>query len=403
MLWGTLWALVLGFALSGAVQAFVSRDAMVRTLGDHRPATVARATLYGMASSSCSYAASAMARSLVGRGADFVAATIFMVASTNLVVELGIVLLVLIGWQFLVAELVGGVVMVALLAALGGLWLRGQALATARERAGATTTSPAEDALAREGWRRRIRTAAGWSDAAGYTMGDLAMLRRELVVGFVVAGFLTELVPVRVWSDVFLRGHGAWTTLEGAAVGPLVALLSFVCSIGNVPLAAALWRGGISFGGTVAFVFADLIALPLVLIYRRQYGGRMALRMLGLLWLVMSVAGLLTELLFRALGWVPAARHGVVVGDTLRWGATTYLDLLALVLLAVLVVLHRSRDRLGGGAGYATDPLCGMQVDVAHAPATRRVDGRVVHFCSEHCAARYEAAAAGGAPTATSR
>ncbi|HWE54185.1 MAG TPA: permease [Acidimicrobiales bacterium] len=395
MFWDTLWALVLGFALSGIVQAFVSRRAMSRQLGDHRPAAVARASFYGMVSSSCSYAASAMARSLFMRGADFLAAMVFMFASTNLVVELGIVLAVLMGWQFVAAEFVGGTIMIVLLVVLGGLWLRGRALAQARARveahAGSGHGHGAEAALERDGWRRRMRTRAGWSDAAGYTMSDLTMLRKELVVGFGAAGFLSTLVPTWLWSDLFLRGHGLWTSLENAVVGPFVAVISFVCSIGNVPLAAALWRGGITFGGVVAFVFADLIALPLLLIYRKQYGGSMAVRMLGLFWLVMSAAGLATEYLFKAIGWIPTVKAGQVVGDTLRWNFTSVLDLIALGAFAGLYCLYRNRDRFGGGIGYARDPVCGMQVDQAHAPAVHVHGGRAVYFCSEHCQHRFEA------------
>ncbi len=412
MFWDTLWALVGGFALSGAVQAFVSRDAMQRRLGDHRPATLVRASAYGMVSSSCSYAASAMARSLFARGADFVASMVFMFASTNLVVELGIVLLVLMGWQFLAAEFIGGAIMIALLAVLGGLWLRGRAIDRARARVEADQDAEhrhhSDTQLERQGWQQRIRTAAGWSDAAGYTMSDLSMLRKELAVGFVVAGFLSTLVPGRVWSDVFVHGHGFWTSLENVLVGPLVALVSFVCSVGNVPLAAALWRGGITFGGVVAFVFADLIALPLVLIYRKQYGGPMALRLLGLFWVVMSAAGLATEYLFRAAGWIPPARTGQVVGDTLRWNYTTFLDIAALVGFAGLYLLHRRRESLGGGAGYAKDPVCGMQVETAHAPASTLDRGTRIWFCSDHCRSRYDTdparyrATAPGEPTTTS-
>ena len=279
MFWDTLWALVLGFTLSGAVQALVSRDEMRRRLGDHRPAAVTRASLYGMASSSCSYAASAMARSLFARGADFVAAMVFMFASTNLVVELGIVLVVLIGWQFVAAEFVGGTIMIILLAALGSLWLRGRALDDARQHVEAADGEDGhhhggegDSRLQPQPWRQRLRSPAGWADAASYTISDLTMLRREMVIGFTVAGFLATLVPLHVWNDVFFHGHGIWTTLENAIVGPFVAIISFVCSIGNVPLAAALWKGGISFGGVIAFIFADLITLPLLLIYRKQYG-----------------------------------------------------------------------------------------------------------------------------------
>ncbi|HLI01115.1 MAG TPA: permease, partial [Acidimicrobiales bacterium] len=238
MFWDTLWALVLGFGLSGAVQAFVSHSAMQRHLGDHRPGGVARASLFGMISSSCSYAASAMARSLFVGGADFLASMVFMFASTNLVIELGLVLAVLIGWQFVAAEFIGGALMIVLLVAAGSLWLRGRALARAREVAGRASAGHEHGAPAeRDDWTRRIRTAAGWSDAAGYTMSDLTMLRKEMAIGFFVAGFLTVLVPHGVWNAVFLQGHGFLTVLENVIVGPFVALISFVCSVGNVPLA----------------------------------------------------------------------------------------------------------------------------------------------------------------------
>jgi uncharacterized protein len=400
MFWITWWALVLGFALSGAVQAFVSRQAMQRRLGDHGPAAVTRASLCGMGSSSCSYAATALARSMFARGADFLTAMVFMFASTNLVIELGIVLLVLIGWQFLVAEFIGGIIMIVLLVTVGGLWLRGRSVVEARARAGSATGNhrpghhqhgDSEAASPSAGWRRRIRTRAGWSAAAGYTVSDLTMLRKELVIGFTVAGFLTVLVPIHVWSAVFITGHGFWTSLENAAVGPLVAIVSFVCSIGNVPLAAALWKGGISFGGVVAFIFADLITLPLLLIYRKQYGGQMALRMLAVFWAIMSAAGLLTEYLFRACGWIPSRTPGVVASDTLRWNGTTILNIIALVGLAGLYWLYRTRGRFGGDTGYAKDPVCGMQVEIVHAAARVDQNGSSTYFCSEHCAHRFTA------------
>ena len=383
MFWATLWALVLGFVLSGAVQAFVPRSAMQRRLGNHGPAAVTRASLYGMASSSCSYAASAMARSLFVKGADFVASMIFMFASTNLVVELGLVLLVLIGWQFLVAEFVGGVIMIALLALTGGLWLRGRALARV-DGGHAHTDVDGEDT----GWWR-ARTRAGWTEAAGYTVSDLTMLRRELVIGFGVAGFLAAVVPDRLWTDLFVQGHGWGTSLENVALAPLVAVVSFVCSIGNVPLAAALWKGGISFGGVVSFVFADLITLPMLLVYRKQYGGRMALRMLAGFWLVMSVAGLATQYIFDALGAVPAQRTALATADSIRWNATTYLDIVALIVMAGVNCLYRHRPRSGSGRRYETDPVCRMQVDRSNAPARAEYRGQAVFFCSERCRDRF--------------
>ncbi len=402
MFWETLWALVLGFGLSGAVQAFVSRGQMRRVLGDHRPATVGKAGFLGMVSSSCSYAAAALAKSLFARGADFTASMVFMFASTNLVVELGIVLWLLLGWQFALAELVGGVIMIVLLALVLPRFIPRRDVENARaglnkrEPDGhAHHGQPGDDLDGPEQRRplaQRIRSRAGWSDAASYTISDLTMLRKELLIGFLVAGLATVLVPTAVWQSLFLTGHGFWSSLENVALGPLLAILAFVCSVGNVPLAAALWVGGISFGGVISFVFADLITLPLLFIYRKYYGTPLTLRLLAVFWAVMSVAGLATEYLFAALHLVPTGHPPTVAMEGVSWNYTTILNIIALVVFAVLYWLYRNRERFGGGAGYAQDPVCGMQVETAAAPATAVHDGHSFSFCSDHCQARFTAA-----------
>ncbi|MDQ1427382.1 MAG: uncharacterized protein QOK39_858, partial [Acidimicrobiaceae bacterium] len=319
MFWETLWPLVLGFGLSGAVQAFVPKEQMERVMGDHRPASVARASGLGMMSSSCSYAATAMAKSLFQKGADFVTAMVFMFASTNLVIELGIVLVILMGWQFAAAEFIGGPIMIILLALLGGIVLRRRLTDPARQRLRRGQMAAGHDHLAMVGvseerqadleaqpWSQKLRSKGAWADAASYTMADLTMLRKELVVGYVVAGFLTVLVPNHVWNAVFIHGHGIWTSVENVVVGPFIALISFVCSVGNVPLAAALWKGGISFGGVISFVFADLITFPLLLIYRKYYGTALTVRLLALFWAVMAAAGLIVEGLFSVARLIPS-------------------------------------------------------------------------------------------------
>jgi uncharacterized membrane protein YraQ (UPF0718 family)/YHS domain-containing protein len=405
MFWETLWALVVGFALSGAVQAFVSRAEMQRALGDHRPRTIAKAGFFGVVSSSCSYAASALAKTLFSRGADFTASQAFMFASTNLVVELGVVLWLLIGWEFAAAEFVGGALMIVLLTVVlprvvspGDVTAARARLADIDGNAGHHDghehhgePSAATEAMS---WRQRIRSLAGWSDAAGYTISDLTMLRKEIVVGFVVAGFADAAVPASFWRSLFLTGHGLGSSVENVVLGPFLAIISFVCSIGNVPLAAALWSGGISFGGVVAFVFADLITLPLLLIYRKYYGTRLTLRLLAVFWATMSVAGLATEYLFKAVGIapdVPAADQGVVGRDVFGWNYTTVLDFVALAVFAGLYWLYRRRDRYGGGEDYAKDPVCGMQVEKRNPGAISRLDGVATYFCSDHCRDRYDA------------
>jgi uncharacterized membrane protein YraQ (UPF0718 family)/YHS domain-containing protein len=403
MFWATLWALILGFGLSGAVQAFVSRDQMQRVMGDHRAGSVARASGFGMVSSSCSYAASAMAKSLFQKGADFVSAMVFMFASTNLVLELGIVLLVLMGWEFAAAEFVGGPIMIVLLALTGGFVLRHGLATRARARLQSGQAGGGHDhnamvgvsekrlhELEQEPWGEKLTSKAAWSDAASYTMADITMLRKELVIGYGVAGLLTVLVPMDFWNDVFMPGHGVWTSIQNAIVGPFIAMISFVCSIGNVPMAAALWHGGISFGGVISFLFADLIALPLLIIYRKYYGTRLMFRMLVWFWAVMATAGLAVEGLFALAGWIPTDRPETIVDTKFEWNYTTFLNIVFLGLFGVLYWLHRHKDRYGGGAAYAIDPVCGMQVQRAHAPAHLVDGGTDVWFCSDRCRERYE-------------
>jgi len=410
MFWETMWALILGFTLSGAVQAFVSKDQMQRALGDHRPKAVLRASGFGMVSSSCSYAATAMAKSLFQKGADFVSAMVFMFASTNLVLELGIVLFVLMGWQFAAAEFVGGPIMIVLLALVGGFVFKGPLVDQARARlrsagssdAGSTggsdgghdsTMAMVSDErqadLDRESLGTKVRSKADWADAATYSIADITMLRKELVIGYVVAGFLTVLVPMSWWNTLFISGHGFWTTVENAMIGPIIAFLSFVCSIGNVPMAAALWQGGISFGGVISFIFADLLTLPLVLIYRKYYGRRLTVRLVAVFYAVMVVAALIVEGLFSVLGLIPESRPDVVANASFQLNYTTVLNVIFLGVLGVVYWLYRHRDQYGGGVGYALDPVCGMQVATANAPAQTQVDGVTFYFCSDGCRERF--------------
>jgi hypothetical protein len=414
MFWETLWPLILGFGLSGAVQAFVPRASMERTMGNHGAASVARASAWGMVSSSCSYAATAMAKSLFQKGADFVTAMIFMFASTNLVIELGIVLVVLIGWQFAAAEFIGGPIMIVLFALTGSVVI-GRVRAN-RARAGLAAgghdhsamvgvSDERQSELEHTGWSTKLRSRAAWSDAASYSVADLTMLRRELVIGYAVAGFLAVLVPTSAWNTVFLHGHGFWTSLENVIVGPFIAIISFVCSIGNVPLAAALWHGGISFGGVIAFVFADLITFPLLLIYRKYYGTRLTVRLLAWFWAVMAVAGLAVEGLFAWTDLIPTSRTPTIVATSFRWNDTTFLNIAFIALGAYLFWLYRHRDSYGGGRGYAVDPVCGMQVQIANAPAHRADHGMDHWFCSDRCAEKFspEEPHVGGTPFDTRR
>lgn len=392
MFWATLWPLVLGFCLSGLVQACASRNAMERVMGSHKPGAILRASGLGMVSSSCSYAASAMSKNLFARGADFITAQVFMMASTNLVLELGLVLIVLLGWQFAAAEFIGGPLMIILLAWWGTLLFPVRLTRPAQERLRESALANGADAGSSKPERlgSRLRSPATWANAASYALADLTMLRKELLIGFVVAGMLSALVPDTLWRIVFMQNQGIWTSIQNALIAPLIAIISFVCSVGNVAMAAALWTGGVSFGGVIAFIFADLITLPLLLIYRKYYGPRLALRMLLGLWLLMSFSGLVVEGLFRVSGLIPETR--INAGQTLSigWNSTTWLNLVALSVLLMAWWLAHNKERFGGGAGYALDPICGMQVEKANAPATRQRNGEQFWFCSDHCAEHFD-------------
>jgi uncharacterized membrane protein YraQ (UPF0718 family) len=345
MSWEILWALILGFGLSAVVQAVVHRSTVVRLLGDHRPRTLAVAAGLGIASSSCSYAAVALARSLFRKGADFTAAIAFQIASTNLVIELGVILALLMGWQFTAAEFVGGPVMMAALAVLFAVALRREQVEQARRQAerglaGSMEGHAAMDmSVRREGpfWRRLV-SPDGFTSVAHVFVMEWAAIWRDLVIGLVVAGVIAAYVPDSFWQAFFLSGHPVAAAVWGPLIGPLVAMLSFVCSIGNVPLAVVLWTGGISFGGVVAFIFADLIILPILNIYRRYYGGRMAAILGGALYLTAAVAGYVVELLFRALHWIPDRSTAHLPTEGVSWNYTSWLNILFLAIAAILVV-----------------------------------------------------------------
>jgi uncharacterized protein len=344
MTWEILWALILGFGLSAVVSAVVRRQTIERLLGDDRPRTLAIATGFGAASSSCSYAAVALARSLFRKGASFTAAMTFEIASTNLVVELGIILALLIAWQFTLAEFIGGPLMIILMALVFRLFLRKSLLDSAKSQAEKGLAGSMEGhasmdmSIHAEGslWRRLGSERAATSVSHIFVM-EWAAVIRDVVGGLLIAGAVAAWVPNTFWRHLFLVGHPALSKVWGPLIGPAVSLLSFVCSIGNVPLAAVLWNGGISFGGVVAFIFADLIILPVLNIYRKYYGTRMMLFILASFYATMAAGGYLVQLLFGALGLVPRGRHAKVVEASIQWNYTTVLNIVFLVVAGVLV------------------------------------------------------------------
>ncbi|WP_330279000.1 permease [Streptomyces sp. NBC_00569] len=345
MTWEITWALILGFALSAIVQAVVRKSTVVSLLGDDRPRTLAVAAGLGAASSSCSYAAVALARSLFRKGANFTAAMAFEIASTNLVIELGVILALLMGWQFTAAEFVGGPIMIILLAVLFRLTLRDKLLRAAREQAerglaGSMEGHAAMDmSVHREGsFARRLFSREGFTSTSHVFVMEWAAILRDLIVGLLIAGAIAAWVPDSFWRTFFFDGHPLAAKLWGPIVGPLVAIASFVCSIGNVPLAVVLWKGGISFGGVVAFIFADLLILPILNIYRKYYGAKMAAFLLGTFYLAMVIAGYIVEFAFGGLGLIPDRADAEIPTGGVRWNYTTWLNIAFLLLAAVLLV-----------------------------------------------------------------
>ncbi|KZS60684.1 permease [Mycobacterium ostraviense] len=345
MTWEILWALILGFALSAMVQAVVRRETIVGLMGDDKPRTLAVAAGLGAASSSCSYAAVALARSLFRKGANFTAAMAFEISSTNLVVELGIILALLMGWQFTAAEFVGGPLMIIVLALLFRLFVRSRLIDAAREQADRGLAGSMEGHAAMDmsvggegSFWRRLSSGRAFTSVSHVFVMEWAAILRDLIIGLLIAGAIAAWVPETFWQQFFLTDHPVWSALWGPIVGPFVAIISFVCSIGNVPLAAVLWNGGISFGGVIAFIFADLLILPILNIYRKYYGTKMTLTLLGTFYVSMVVAGYFVELLFGAANLIPSQRSATVMHAGVSWNYTSWLNIVFLVIAAILVV-----------------------------------------------------------------
>jgi uncharacterized membrane protein YraQ (UPF0718 family)/YHS domain-containing protein len=384
MAWEVWWALVLGFAISAIVQAWIPRERVERALAGGGAGAVSKATALGAASSSCSYAAIAIARSLFAKGASAVTALAFQFASTNLVWEIGLVLWVLLGWQFTLAEYLGGTLMIILMAAMLRLFVSPRLEEIARRNAENAAPGHQHHMAGSEmPFRERIRSADAWSDVAHNFRGDWQMLWKQIVIGIQLAGYIA-LLGQDFFNGLFLVGEtGFWPTLWNVIVGPLIAVASFVCSIGNIPLAAVLWSGGISFAGVLAFIFADLIVFPIILAYRKYYGWKFALRIVALMFVTMVLAALAIDGLFNVAGIIPTDRpsteevFGHVEADYRMW-----LNLIALIVFAILIAMTIRRG--------ATDPVCGMKVDKAKGIKLQTDSGNV-YFCSEHCRHQFEA------------
>jgi len=402
MLWEVLWPLALGFLLSAIVQTVVSKRAVAGALGKADLKGFVLANAFGAASSSCSYAAVAIARALFRRGAHFVNAIIFEFASTNLVFELGLVLLILLGWQFVAAELASGLLMAVILWIIFKLTLRERMVETARSQAergvvGSNHEAHADmDMSITDGpFLARLFSPRAFTAISHYFYMDLYALYFDIGLGFLIAGALAAWVPNSLWQAFFLTNNPTLNEFWGPLVGPVISMLSFVCSVGNVPLAVVLWNGGISFGGVISFIFADLIILPILNIYRKYYGGRTSLYLLAISYVAMALAGFVIGGAFQLFGLAPTNHHITVFETQPTWNYTSFLDIAFLLVMAVLAwrfvttggveMLRAHSHRPDEHTTMVKDPVCGMTVD-PHQTAHRSVhDGQTYYFCSAGC------------------
>lgn len=343
--WEILWPLILGFGLSGAIQAVVSHKQMSKLLPDDKPRTLVKASFLGAASSSCSYAAVALARSIFRKGGNFTSAMAFEIASTNLVIELGIIMILLLGWQFTAAEFTGGPIMIALLAILFRRFLTKRRVVEAKIQAdrglsGRMEGHAAMDDMAVDGHAtvlQKLKSPAGITATSHFFVMDWVSIWTDIVIGLLIAGALAAWVPEHVWQSVFFVRHPLVSAVWGPLVGPLIAVFSFVCSVGNVPLAAVLWNGGISFGGVISFIFADLIVIPVVRIYAKYYGWKMAGFLFVTFYAAMTGAGYIIEALFALIHLTPHLRNAKVLDAAVSWNYTTVLNIVFLVIAGSLV------------------------------------------------------------------
>jgi hypothetical protein len=349
MLWQIFWGLSLGFLFSAVIEVVVSKSEISKLLPDASPRSLTIASLLGAASSSCSYAAVAMARSIVRKGGDFTSAMAFQFAATNLVLELGVLMWVLISWQFAAAEFIGGPIMIVVLVLLFRFFLRQSLKKEAIEQADKGIAGSMEGHAAMSmgeqhgTWKERLSSRDGWIAISHSYVMNWAMLWRDIGIGLLIAGALGAWVPDSFWQKFFLVSHPTVAMIWGAFVGPFIAVASFTCSVGNVPLVAVLWNGGISFGGVASFIFGDLIILPILNIYRKYYGGRMTVFLAVTFYLAMVSAALVVEALFQSLGWVPTQRHTAVVDAAITFNYTTVLDIVfGVVFIALGIVFFRT-------------------------------------------------------------
>ena len=349
MLWKALWALAFGYLISAGIQVFVTRARMGHALGERGPNQASLAGFFGFVSSSCSFAALAASRTVLTKGAHPSNALAFLIASTNLVIELGIVLLVLLSWHFVVGNFLMGILMIVYAHLLTRLWRPDSLAAAAREHAEASGFDEGEAEEGSPDWRSTLATHAGWARIADAFFKEWGMVWKEILFVFTVAGFISVYVPQSFWNALFLEAGTESPSLlavvENAAVAPVVAFFTFIGSMGNVPLAAMLWSRDASFAGVMAFLGADLVAATVIYIHAKYYGWRYALYLSALLYAAMVAAGITVHYVFFALGIIPASRPALEVMVAFAMDYTFWLNVAFAIVTVMLLLVRRGRTQ----------------------------------------------------------
>ena len=423
-LWMATWAIIMGLVITSLVQVYVSKERMAKVLGEGNLSGLTKATVFGAASSGCSFGAVAISKGLFKKGAHAVNFLAFMFASTNLIVELGLMILILLGWEFLVAELLGGVILIAVMALIVHLTLPENLFEQVRQELNqrdhdqGITEDPTcgmegkdeyslvtdggetlkfcsegcletyqQEAASSGGWRDELLSWGGWYKIGNQYRKEWSMIWKDVIAGFLISGFVIVFVPQRVWNTLFLQGDGLLVSAENAIMGVAIAVISFVGSIGNVPFAVALWGGGVSFAGVIAFVYADLITIPVLNVYRKYYGWKVMLYILGVFFVTMAFTGFLMEQLFAALDIIPNLAGGQTASEQTYFelNYTFYLNIIAFTLSGFLLYVYR---RGLGAPGQYRDPVCGMRTDDSGPSLTH--DGETYYFCSNRCKRSFE-------------
>ncbi|QDP41082.1 permease [Radiobacillus deserti] len=335
--WKAGWAFVLGYLISSIIQAFVPKEKMVHYMGMANMKSVGISTFFGAISSSCSFAALAAGKSLFKKGASFIPTLAFLFASTNLVIELGILIYIFLGWQFVIAELIGGFVLILVTWGLVKLTYPRKLVEEARERVNEDHMEESFD------WKKKIRTKEGWLQVGHEFVMNWQMVWKEIVIGFTIAGMMATFVSDDTWKMFFLvdQSSSFIQILENAVIGPIVAMLTFIGSMGNIPIATILASSGVAFAGIMAFIYSDLVVPPIIAVHKKYYGMKTALYIAGVFYLSIVLTSLGMHYVFTGLGIVPDSAKQIMSESPFQLDYTFWLNVVFLFVAVFAIYLNQ--------------------------------------------------------------